>query len=57
MRRSIFLLSLAGAAVAFATFHNNSRRRRVARSNAMAGRCGNARRKLRWSGYTAADFA
>jgi hypothetical protein len=57
MRRSLFLLSLAGAVAALATFRTNSRRRRALRANAMAGRCADSRRKLRWSGYTAADFA
>lgn len=57
MRRSLFLLSLAGAVVALASFHGAGRGRRSQRSSAMAGRCADSRRKLRWSGYTAADFA
>jgi hypothetical protein len=57
MRRSIFLLSVAGAVVALASFRIAGRRRRSLRSSAMAGRCADSRRKLRWSGYTAADFA
>ena len=57
MRRSLFLLSVAGAVVVLATFRGAGRRRRILRSNAMAGRCADGRRKLRWSGYTAADFA
>lgn len=56
MRRSIFLLSVAGAVVALTTFRYNSRRRRSLRASAMAGRCADGRRKLRWSSYTAADF-
>jgi hypothetical protein len=57
MKRSFFLLGLAGAALTIASVRIATLRRARLRGGALAGRCVNQRRKLRWSGYTAADFS
>ena len=57
MKRSFFLLGLAGAALTFASVRIGVARRTRLRCGPSAGACADHRRKLRWSGYTAADFA
>jgi hypothetical protein len=57
MKRSFFLLGLAGAALTIASVRIATLRRARLRGGALVGRCVNQRRKLRWSGYTAADFS
>jgi hypothetical protein len=56
MKRSYFLLGLAGAALTIATVRIGFARRARLRGS-IAGRCAGQRGNLRWSGYTAADFA
>jgi hypothetical protein len=56
MKRAFFLLGLAGAAIAVTSLRGSYARRAVSRRCPSAGRCADSRRKLRWSGYTAADF-
>jgi hypothetical protein len=56
MKRSFFLLGLAGAALTIATVRIGLLRR-TRRSGEIAGRCANQRRNVRWMGYTAADFS
>jgi hypothetical protein len=56
MKRALFLVSLAAAAVTFTSLRAaNARSRRLRRGN-IAGQCADHRRKSRWSAYTAADF-
>ena len=57
MKRSFFLLSFAGAALAFTSVRIALTRRTRRRAGPVAGQCADRRRKLRWSGYTAADFS
>lgn len=56
MKRSFFLLGLAGVALTIATVRGGFARR-TRRSGELAGRCASQRRNLRWHGYTAADFS
>jgi hypothetical protein len=56
MKRAAFLLGLAGAAFIVTAFRGAGARRAASRRCPSAGRCADSRRKLRWSGYTAADF-
>jgi hypothetical protein len=56
MKRSLFLLGLAGAALTITTVRVRMLRR-ARRSGELAGRCADQRRNLRWTSYTAADFA
>jgi hypothetical protein len=56
MKRAAFLLGLAGAALIATTVRGGIARRAQSRRCPTAGRCADNRRKLRWSGYTAADF-
>jgi hypothetical protein len=56
MKRSFFLLGLAGAAFAIVSVRVTGRHGRL-RGGLMAGSCANHRRKRRWSGYTAADIS
>lgn len=55
MKRVLFLLSLSAAAAAFATVRAGRPRRSRLQTGLLAGSCADHRRKLRWSGYTAAD--
>jgi len=57
MKRSLFLLGVAGAVVALTSLRLGTPRHARLRSGLIAGGCANHRRKLRWSGYTAADFS
>jgi hypothetical protein len=56
MTRSFFLAGLA-AAVVLTSVHFAGRSRAASLRGQVAGRCASQRRRLRWSGYTAADFA
>jgi hypothetical protein len=56
MKRAAFLLGLASAALVVTSFRSAGSRRAASRRCPSAGRCADSRRKLRWSGYTAADF-
>lgn len=56
MTRSFFLTGFA-AAVLLASVRFAGRGRAAGRRGQVAGRCANQRRRLRWAGYTAADFA
>jgi hypothetical protein len=56
MKRAFFLLGLAGAAFVVTSVRGGIVRRAQSRRCPAAGRCADSRRKLRWSGYTAADF-
>jgi hypothetical protein len=56
MKRSFFLLGLAGAAFVLTSVRPSLAWRARSRRCPDAGRCADSRRKLRWSGYTAADF-
>jgi hypothetical protein len=57
MKRSFFLLGLAGAAFAIASVRVHAVRHGRLRGGLMAGSCADHRRKRRWSGYTAADIS
>jgi hypothetical protein len=57
MKRSWFLLGLTGAALTVVSLRLRSAGRARLGRDAVAGRCADQRRKLRWSGYTAADFS
>jgi hypothetical protein len=57
MKRALFLVTLAAAAVTFTSLSAARARNRRVCSHAMAGGCSNHRRRSRWSGYTAADFS
>jgi hypothetical protein len=56
MKRALFLVSLAAAAITFTSLRAaNARNHRLHYGNT-AGQCDNHHRKSRWSAYTAADF-
>ncbi len=57
MKRSLFLIAFAGAALAFAALRPGIAVRSRGRSGHVAGGCVNHARRLRWSGYTAADLS
>jgi hypothetical protein len=57
MKRSFFLFGLAGAALMITSVRISAVRRARTARGPIAGRCADSRRKLRWSGYTAADFS
>ena len=57
MKRSLFLVACAGAALALAALRPGFPNRLRLRRGPVAGGCADHSRRLRWSGYTAADFS
>jgi hypothetical protein len=56
MTRALFLAGVAAAALAVTSLGLSARRGRAGARGQVAGRCANQRHRLRWSGYSAADF-
>jgi hypothetical protein len=56
MKRSLFIASLAVAALTLTSVRIAAARRVPRQRISQAGSCANRRRRLRWPSYTAADF-
>jgi hypothetical protein len=56
MKRALFLVSLAAAAVTFTSLRAANARNNRLRHGAVAGQCADYHHKSRWSAYTTADF-
>jgi hypothetical protein len=57
MKRALFLISLAAAAVTLTSLSAARSRNRRASGGTLAGACANHHCGSRWSAYTAADFS
>ena len=57
MTRTLFLLGISSAGLMLTMVRGGIVRRTASRRYPVAGRCADSRRRLRWSGYTAADFS